>query len=97
MTDLSSIIVEYFVTGKPIIFCKTEHDQQEYLDFFKRILDISYVVNNQQELYEALEMMRKGEDPKKEERLQLVNELFGPDIGHVAKRIIKEIEKDFYH
>ncbi len=97
VTDLSSIIVEYFVTGKPIIFCKTEHDQQEYLDFFKRILDISYVVNNQQELYEALEMMRKGEDPKKEERLQLINELFGPDIGHVAKRIIKEIEKDFYH
>lgn len=97
VTDLSSIIVEYFVTGKPIIFCKTENDKQDYLEFFKRILDISYVVHNQQELETAMEMLRKGEDPKKEERQRLIQQLFGPDIGNVAKKITVEIEKDFYH
>ncbi len=95
VTDLSSIIVEYFITGKPIIFCKTENDQQEYLEFFQKILDSAYLVRNQEELEEALNLMRDGKDPKKTDRERLIKELFGEYIGQVAERIVQEVVKDY--
>lgn len=89
ITDISSIVAEYFLTGKPIIYC---HKKDCFNDFSKKLSEGFYWVNNWNELKKTLEMLKKGEDPLKEIRLRLIkNEFFIPPegAGHMIKEIIK--------
>ena len=59
ITDISTIIVEYFVTGKPIIFCESDVARQKYLPFFETILQSCYVVKDKYELFDVIDMLKK--------------------------------------
>lgn len=92
ITDISSIIMEYYVTGKPIIYCKTGAIVDE---FFKKVLDTLYVVDSWDEVKKMLEYIYDGNDPKKEERTNLINNLLGGDLTHISDRFVEEIYNDY--
>lgn len=94
ITDESSIIPEYFLTGKPIIFTyKTTHLNE----FAKKISEGFYWVKDWGELENTLEMLMRGEDPLKEKRNQLLKDSYyipEKGSGYEIKEVIK---KDFYN
>ena len=93
ITDISSIIAEYFLTGKPIIYChKTDH----FNDFSRKMSQGFYWVSNWEELSKTLDFLKKGIDPLKAKREDIINELF-PNSEKKACCEIKEIIiKDFF-
>lgn len=91
-TDMSSVIVEYFLTGKPIVYCNTNAQPGELL---KEILSVSYVVNTWDEAVEVLSRLAKGNDELKPDRLKKREELFGWDLHNISDRFLEEIYKDY--
>ncbi len=94
--DISSILVEYFITGKPIIFCRTLNPDQQSLKFFEKILSCCYVANSEDELLHYIDMLKSGNDYLKADREKLIVELFPYDFLSVAKKIADDIICDFY-
>lgn len=94
ITDVSSIVAEYFLTGKPIIYC---HKIDCFNDFSRKLSEGFYWVHNWDELKQTLEMLQSGKDPLKEKRHELIKEAFyfpeKSSSGEMIKNIIKE---DFY-
>jgi len=75
--DFSSMIIEYFVTGKPIIFVSYS-EKIEYNDIMHLMLDGCYIVNNEDELKQTINDLKNGIDPLAEVRWQVINnELLG--------------------
>ena len=80
IADYSSIVPEYFLTEKPLIFCATNMELT-LLDNMKDILKGSYVVNSEQELRGCLEDLRQGKDTRKDIRIEMKQKLFGKTLG----------------
>lgn len=80
VTDYSSIVPEFFLTEKPLIFCK-KNMELPLLDNMKDILKASYVVETAEELYDCLEELRQGKDTKKDIRIEMKQKLFGKTLG----------------
>lgn len=95
LTDLSAIIVEYFVTGKPIIFCQTENPSSTFLDFFQQILNVCYIAKDQDDVASYLQQLQSGYDPLQSQRLQVIEKLFGSDLLHIPEMIVNDILKDY--
>ncbi len=92
ITDESSIIPEYFLTGKPIIFT---YKETHLNDFAKKISEGFYWVKDWDEMKNILSKLEKGEDELREKRLELINEAFyipEKGSGYEIKELIK---KDF--
>lgn len=93
VSDLSGMMPEYFVTGKPIIFCGSNM-YLEPAEHFAKILEGCYTVYNEQELFECLERLKAGDDPLKEKRAQIIGEVFGSTLGNASQMIVKELVKN---
>ncbi len=76
VSDISGMIPEYLFTGKPLIFCRSNM-QLELLEPMEQLLAGCYTVTNQQELFDCLNMLRRGEDPKAEQRKLAVEQVLG--------------------
>ena len=93
ITDISSIVAEYFLTGKPVVYC---HKKDCFNDFSRKIAEGFYWVRNWDELQKTIEMLKSGDDPLKEKRQEIIkSEFYIPKVGagETIKNIIKE---DFY-
>jgi len=93
ITDISSIIAEYYLTGKPIIYC---HKKDCFNNFSRKLSEGFYWVHNWCELEETLTMLKAGNDPLKEKRQEIIkSEFYIPKqgAGYTIKELIKE---DFY-
>lgn len=95
ITDISSVIVEYFITGKPIIFCPTEKRQCHFLSYFKDILSACYIANTAGEITKYLLDLYNGNDPLKVRRSKLIEDLFCGDFSITPKLIVDDIANDF--
>lgn len=93
VADLTTVIIEYLVTRKPIIYCATDI---EYNAFMTEILAGCYCVDTWEELKQTIVMLRTGNDPLKEERNAAADRLL-KGKEHAAEAIIKELKKDFYY
>lgn len=94
VTDLSGIVPEYFTTGKPVIFCITNMELK-LADYFEEMVRKGcYVVKDETQLRQCLEMLQKGDDPMKQARLALIPELFGPAGEDATAHIVQEIAAD---
>ena len=71
--DYSSIIIEYFVTGKPIIFL-AYRDNIEYTQQMNTLLQGCYLANNEQELVKTILQLKNGDDPLFEIRKKICEE-----------------------
>lgn len=93
VADLTTLMGEYLVTKKPIIYCNAEI---EYNAFMKEILSVCYCVDTWEELKQKIAMLSSGEDPLKEQRNAVADRLANGK-GHVAEAIVRELKKDFYY
>lgn len=93
ITDISSILIEYFLTQKPIIYC---HRTNHFNDFGLKLAEGFYWVRNWEELQKTIEMLKAGQDPLHDVRQKIIKENFyiNPQgAGYTIKELIK---KDFY-
>ena len=91
ITDYSSIIIQFFITGKPIVFC--ESDIVLY-DDFKMLSDGMYVVHNEEELITTVQMLVEGEDPLYMKRQKIIDRL-SEEHKDATDNIIETIYKDY--
>ena len=94
VTDESSIMPEYFLTGKPIIFT---YKKTNLNDFATKLSEGFYWAKNMDEVKAHIENLKKGNDPLKEKREELIkSEYFIPEqgSGYEIKELLK---KDFMH
>lgn len=92
VADETSLIAEYFATGKPIIFCKKE---AHFSILMERLSAGIYIVENQRELLETLDSLRRQIDPLKERREALIKADLLQDGKPAGIRIKEEIAKDY--
>ena len=75
ITDSISFLTEFLPTRQPVIHLRSK-DAEEYDIISKQIIDHYYAVYNNNELQEYLNMILIDEkDPKKEERIEILNKL----------------------
>lgn len=92
LTDASSVIIEYLLTGKPIIYCDAGSQPD---DFMLELLKVFYVVNTWEEAEKKVIELSNGIDPLKENRALKVKEMLGEDFTHISDRFLNEIYNDF--
>lgn len=92
VSDISSIIPEYFITGKPIIFCDTNMELQ-LASYIKRILEGCYIVKNESELEQCLLMLKLGEDPLKEKRQIILEEVLPDRSSSICDKIMEAMQE----
>ena len=93
IADLTTVMVEYLVTRKPIIYCVSEI---AYNGFMKGILAGCYCVESWEELKDTVSMLQRGQDPLKEKRNAVADSLL-KGKENAAKAITEEVKKDFYN
>lgn len=94
ITDFSSIIVEYLMYNKPIIFC--HRDMNILSDFMKEISKVCYCVNNWEEAEDVLKKLKNGDDALKSARTDFIDKKFENYDGKIKYRIIESIKNDYY-
>ena len=91
ITDISSMLLEFFVTGKPIIFCGTNIKLNA---LYSEIVDATYRCETWDEIETVLRKLQRGEDKLKEKRQYLIKKLFG-ELEYTSHRIVEEIVIDY--
>ena len=97
ITDVSSMLMDYMLTGKPILYCPTPAGKRLSDDpafAIKPLLAGMYVVRSMEEIRERAEALRRGEDPLKPARERLAAEMRRD--GHIGKDIIGLLKKDYF-
>lgn len=91
ISDLSGVMPEYFITGKPIIYCGTNMILQP-TEHFQSITEGCYNVKNKEELFQVLAELRKGNDSLYEKRQQIMKDVFGADLSRASEMIVEELQ-----
>ena len=91
VADCSSIIIEFFLRGKPIIYCgKREELSSKIADVTKTF----YYVNEWKQLKKVLDDLKDGIDPLKEERRMAV-EQFRTGTQNSGEAILNVLRKNY--
>ncbi len=93
VTDISGIMPEYFVTGKPMIYCASNMPLTPS-PHTKTMLEGCYTVYNREELFACLEQLAAGIDPLAETRQKIAAELYGGLNSAPSAGILEELAKD---
>lgn len=90
ISDRSSVIPMFFLTGKPVIYCPIEC---EYGSLFSAILPGLYLANDWSELEKYIRMLSAHEDPLLETRQKIIAEYFGSNQS-ATDNIVQAIKKE---
>ena len=93
VTDISGIMIEYFITGKPMIYC-TSDVEHEFTDCYKPMIAACYIVHNKKELHETIAMLKSGSDPMAEKRREVIKYYLG-DGSKASVRTADIIANDY--
>ena len=91
ISDFSSLIIEYFISGKPIIYWG---DSDEFNFETKKMIDLSYKVSNWDDLCIRINDLKNCLDFNYEKRLELVKAFLNKNNGLNATQNISEAIKD---
>jgi hypothetical protein len=94
ISDMSSILYEFFMTGKPIIYT---HRVNSFNSFASKLATGFYWVKNQTELNATLHMLLEGNDPLKAVRQALIKELLLTTPNGAAELIKDTIKKNYFN
>lgn len=92
VSDISSMLLEYFVTGKPIIYT---HRVDTFNELGRKLSEGFYWVENSTELQETLDMLMGGNDPLKFKREELIREHFYMPEGGAGVMIKDTLQADY--
>ncbi len=90
ITDASAVVFEFFVTGKPIIYCNSEIDFH-YLPQIQEMLTGCYLADNAEDVEKYIHMLRSGSDPMRDTRQQLMARLYGSSLSGCSARICEDL------
>lgn len=91
VADYSSTIIEFFLRGKPVIYCgKREELSPQIADVTKTF----YYVNGWEQLNKVLDDLKDGIDPLKEER-RIAVEQFRAGTQDAGETILNVLRKDY--
>lgn len=91
LSDNSSVILMFFLTGKPIIYCIFDID---FGPLFKSIMPGMYIARNWEEVEKYLKMLQNHEDPLKSVRDEIISNNF-QQHHNVAEKIVNTIAEDY--
>lgn len=92
ISDNSSIIPMFFMTGKPVIYCEFAID---FGSLFRTVMPGMYIARNWQDVKKYLDQLLAHEDPLLNVRKEIINKHFNMH-DHAADHIIKTIMDDYY-
>lgn len=92
VSDMSSMVFQYLLTEKPIIFC---HNPQSINSILKdtSIGEALYYAETWEEVERYLDMLRQGEDPLKTKRKEIIQSEFNFDKDITAGEKVKDAIK----
>lgn len=90
IADLSSLNIEFFITGKPVIYCG---DLNEFNRETKRMVELFYTINNWGEMKQCLDQLALGIDRNKKERYKAISEFLQKIPGNIGEAILNECLK----
>ena len=94
ITDCGSFLVEFPMTGKPLIRLVPKELDYPLFPAFEKLYASFYVANSLDEMYDVFaRVLERNEDPKKEERMKAVQELGLMGKGASAARIMKKLRE----
>ena len=93
IADETSLIAEYYSSGKPIVFCKKEMHISALME---KLAEGIYFVENWDELKATLTMLRGGNDPLYSKRLEIVERALFQTDKPSGELIKEQLVKDFY-
>lgn len=91
ITDYSSIINLFFLTGKPIICCDTEI---EFSGLTEKMSKFFYYAHNEEELRDNVQVLVNGEDRYYQDRSSLIDMEFS-STERASKRIADRIIENY--
>lgn len=94
VTDTSSIVPEYFLTGKPLIFCLSNMELK-WNSFAEKMVSGCYVARSLPEVFAYVEQIKNGKDDMKQKREKIGRELFGSDVTKISQNIVSELVRDW--
>lgn len=95
LTDISSMVFEWFVTEKPIVMCMSNVIEHKFNCIAERVLEGCYVVDNWDELKGVLADLQRGEDRLKNKRKEIAEELFGKGTEESVESFLTVLVEDF--
>ncbi len=94
ITDYSSIILEFFLSGKPVIYCAKTNIS--FSEIYKQIFQGFYIAENWEQVETIVQKLLKGEDDLKTVRMNIIENIKKQHIG-ATERIINFLINDAYH
>ena len=94
ISDISSVIPMFFLTGKPIIYCPKYKDFCGYSSLFSSVLPGVYIANNWKELEDCIKMLMAQKDVLADVREQIAEYQFAYN-NSATENIIKTIKSNF--
>ena len=92
LADYSSILIQLFLTGRPIIYC--EYSNAVPLPEYEEMFAALYVAKNWKDVERHLEKLLAGEDLLLERRQEIAKKIY--DLHKdAAKKIVARVEEDF--
>ncbi len=97
ISDYSSVIVDYFITENPIIFCRTKNGlvEKNATKVFQLILEGCYIANDENDIVKYINWLFSGNDPLKEKRKRLLISVFGENPDLAPNRILNDLVEDY--
>lgn len=93
--DCGSFMAEYLFSGNPACYMINEHTRQDLNGFGNKCVDRHYQAFNEQDIINFIDnVILKGEDPMKEERMSFVNKELKINYPNSAEAICKYIKKE---
>ena len=90
ISDRSSIMTIFMMTGKPVIYCPFGSD---FYELFDLTVSGCYIAEDWNGLESTVKMLLSGEDPLKEKRLGILNKL-NLKYNHSSEAIVEKIYAD---
>lgn len=91
IADYSSIVAEYFITGKPIIYLgSNEHYTPEHMEMYNSF----YHAESWDDVEKVLTALKNGVDPKKEQRQSAITHFLADKPKDVGEHIVDILIND---
>jgi CDP-glycerol glycerophosphotransferase (TagB/SpsB family) len=96
ISDYSSVILPFFLTGKPVIYCTViGATGLEFTSEFKEVIKTLYIAESWDDVTKYVEMIVSGNDYLKESRQRIIKEKY-TNKRNSTKSILNIIHEDYY-
>lgn len=95
ISDCSSLIQKYWVTGKPVAYTKIENTVNDEIQ--EQIEQAMYVIKDHNQFRTTFSQLVNGHDPLREQRADLADFFCGPHDGRCSERIINNVLESMHN